>query len=108
MFHYTNQKCFNVIKSQVDWLFKASIPKAPQNPKGAYFTTLKPDAPNFYVKTRIPKDKQLYLFEFADHDDLELYPGGKGRLKTVFYSPVDYLVVKNRQNYHGKSENFKG
>lgn len=108
LFHYTHQKGFNSIKSQLNWHFKATQPKAPQNPKGAYFTTLKPDAPNFYVKTRIPKAKQAYLFAFVDQGDLSLYPGGKGRLKTIFYSPEDYVVVQSRQKYCGKSTDFGG
>jgi hypothetical protein len=108
MFHYTNKTGFNTIKSQVNWKFKASIPKAPQNPRGVYFTTLKPNAPNFYVKTRIPKKKQSHIFEFADIGDLQFYPGNRGRLKTVYYSPKDYQVLQARQKFHGKSEDYTG
>jgi len=41
--HYTDTKGFKSISSQVDWLFHAIQPKAPHNPIGAYFTTLRPD-----------------------------------------------------------------
>ena len=41
--HYTDIKGFKSISSQVDWLFHAIQPKAPHNPIGAYFTTLRPD-----------------------------------------------------------------
>jgi len=65
--------------------------------------TKPPDTPNFSVKTRLPKDKQSHLFSFVDCGDLKLYPGGKGRLKTIFYSPIDYHVAQHRHQFCGST-----
>jgi hypothetical protein len=45
LFHYTNEKGYKAIGSQVVWLFKASKPPG-DHPKAAYFTTLPPGTKN--------------------------------------------------------------
>lgn len=101
VYHYTNQSGWNAIRSQVDWVFKASKP-AGDRPFGVYFTTLRVDAPKFHKKTRIPVDKQEYAFAFTGKDGLEERDDGKR--PYILVSPTDYVVVKDRQTYNGKSE----
>lgn len=103
MNHFTNRDGFNGIDSQPDWPFRACQPLAPQNPAGAYFTTYPPDEPRLSVKIFVPKEKLAYLFAFTDLGDLKQLPGGRGRLRRIFYSPTDYIVVPVRQKYSGAS-----
>lgn len=101
--HFTNQTGFNAIRSQKRWLFKASQPPATHNPRGAYFTTYGPDEPRLADRLRIPREKLRYLFSFMNPGDLLPLPGGRGRLRTIFYSPDDYSVEQERQEFHGRS-----
>ncbi|HEX4792853.1 MAG TPA: hypothetical protein VH370_03620 [Humisphaera sp.] len=101
VYHYTDQPGWNAIRAQVDWLFKASQPPG-NRPFGVYFTTLRVDAPKFHKKTRIPVDKQEYVFAFTGTEGLE--QRDEGRRPFVLLSPTDYLVAKHRQTYNGKSE----
>ena len=103
MLHYTDDAGHKAIASQVDWIFKAAQPP-PDKPFGAYFTTLRPNANRFSARTRIPKTKQAFVFHFDGDEGLEPLDGGKGAY--IFWSPVDYVVVKPRQRYHGPSENL--
>jgi hypothetical protein len=45
LFHFTNDKGYKAISSQVVWLFRASKPPG-GHLKGAYFTTLPPGTKN--------------------------------------------------------------
>ena len=101
VYHYTDQSGWNAIRSQVDWLFKASQPPG-DRPYGVYFTTLRIDAPKFHKKTRIPVEKQEYVFAFAGNEELEQRDDGKR--PYILVSAQDYLVVKDRQRYNGISE----
>ena len=86
-----------------DWRFKASQPPgAASHPFGAYFTTLPPDTKNLTIRLRIPRVKTEYLFSFVDAKDLIPIDGDRGEF--IFYSPADYFVVQDRQEFHGKSE----
>lgn len=98
MYHYTNLAGYNGIRATIDWCFKAHQPPG-NHPLGTYFTTLPKDTPNLAVRTRIPKSKLQYVFEFTDAGDLTPLPGGRGQF--IFYSPVDYIVVKSRQKFAG-------
>ena len=67
MFHYTDRAGWNAIRAQVDWKFKASSPKDPERPSGAYFTNIEPTEANLrtlYKRIRVPKSKQEYIFWF--------------------------------------------
>jgi hypothetical protein len=65
---------------------------------------LRPDVNRFSARTRIPKAKQAFVFDFDGDDGLEPVDGGKG--DYIFWSPIDYVVLKPRQRYHGPSENL--
>ena len=100
-FHYTNDKAYKAISSQLTWMFKASQPPRPRvHPFGAYFTDLSIETPNLAKKLRVPKSKIEYFFAFEDIGDLASIEGGRG--EHIFYSPDDYQVVKNRQGPHGE------
>ena len=105
MFHYTDDDGFKAIASQIEWRFKAFDPPGP-HPRGAYFTTLPPDAPDLCAKLFIPKRKTEYLFEFSGGDDLKPLDGGRGRGRFVLYSPVDYVVAPPRQQYKSRSADY--
>jgi hypothetical protein len=47
----------------------------------------------------LPKSKVKYVFVFTDLGDLRPLDGGRGRY--VFYSPVNYDVEEDRQEYGG-------
>jgi hypothetical protein len=100
LFHYTDGDGFNAIRAQPIWVFKAAQP-AGDHPRGAYFTTVGPDAPNLAKRLRIPKAKIAFVFYFSDGSDLKPLPGGRGAF--IFFSPDDYAVEKNRQIDHGPS-----
>jgi hypothetical protein len=101
VYHYTDQPGWNAVRSQKDWTFKASQPPG-DRPYGVYFTTLRIDAPKFHKKTRIPVEKQQYVFGFIGKDGLEERDDGKR--PYILLSPIDYVVVENRQRYADKSE----
>lgn len=106
IFHYTDKDGWNAIRSQVVWQFKASPPKALDRPAGAYFTDLEPSAANLrvlYKKLRVPRRKQDYVFWFSGREGLTQLNEGKGRDKRIFYSPVDYPVAQERQEYAGQT-----
>jgi hypothetical protein len=107
MFHYTDKEGWNAIRSQTTWRFKANQPKDPDRPKGAYFTDIEPSALNLrtlYKRLRIPKAKQESVFWFIGADRLSQLNDGRGRDKRIFFSPVDYEVVEERQRYAGLTE----
>lgn len=106
MFHYTDKSGWNAIRSQIDWLFKANQPSAPDRPKGAYFTDIEPSDQNFrvlYKKLRVPREKQEYVFQFTGTDGLTQLNNGTGRDKRIFFSAIDYEVAANRQQYNGET-----
>ncbi len=101
MNHFTDKDGFDGIRSQVDWTFRAVQPRALHNPRGAYFTTWGPNEPNLAKKIFVPRAKLAYRFEFTQPSPLKNYPGGRGRLKCVFYSPEDYVVPNDYQIFQG-------
>jgi hypothetical protein len=101
--HFTDRKGYNGIRATSDWRFKASQPPNPaSHPLGAYFTTLPPDTKNLTIRLRIPRAKTEFLFSFADAGDLAPLDGDRGEF--IFYSSVDYVVVQDRQVFHGRSD----
>lgn len=102
MFHYTDEKGYKAISSQVTWLFKASKPPG-DHPRGAYFTTLPPGAKNLAKRLflRGGGDKIAFVFSFSNGDDLTPLQGGRGAF--IFYSMEDYSVEKERQGPHGST-----
>lgn len=106
MFHYTDKDGWNAIRSPVDWLFKISQPRDPDRPKGAYFTDIEPSPESLrvlYKKIRVPRSKQEYVFQFLGADGLTQLNEGRGRDRRIFFSPVDYAVARDRQEYEGSS-----
>jgi len=101
LFHYTDKKGYNAIRSQPEWCFKASQPPA-DHPIGAYFTTLAPRTPSLAVRLRIPRRKIDYVFCFQDIGDLTPLAGDRG--EYVLYNADDYTVPSDRQVYHGRSD----
>ena len=94
------------ISAKVDWMFVASQPPG-DRPFGAYFTTLRPNSRRFSARTRIPKLKQGFVFEFDGMDGLEPIAGGKGatffgvRLTTWCLSFDKGIMVRQR-NCHDR------
>lgn len=106
IFHYTDRDGWNAVRSQSLWRFKAGQPKSPSRPFGAYFTDLEPSEVNLktlYKRIRIPKAKQEYVFWFTGTDGLKQPNEGRGRDKRIYYSPVDYDVVEDRQKAAGRT-----
>ncbi len=103
LFHYTNERGYKAISSQVIWLFKASKPPG-DHPKGAYFTTLPPGTKNLAKRlfVRGCADKINFVFSFSGDDDLVPLEGGRGAF--IFYSVEDYSVEKERQGPNGPTE----
>ncbi len=101
LMHYTGGTAFKAIRSQKEWAFKASQPPG-ENPIGAYFTTLTPDAYHFSARLRIPKEKQEFVFAFIGQEGLRPKIGGKG--DYIFWAPEDYIIRRDRQKYNGKAE----
>ena len=109
IFHYTDKDGWNGIRAQAIWRFKASQPKDPDRPVGAYFTDIEPSERNLrtlHKKLRVPKLKQQYVFWFFGTEGLSQLNGGRGRDKRIFFSPVDYDVVEVRQRYGDATENL--
>ncbi len=102
MFHYTNEKGYKAISSQVVWLFKASKPPC-DHPKGAYFSTLPPGTKNLNKRlfVRGCAGKAEFVFGFSGGEDLHRLRGGRDH---VFYSEANYAVVKERQECHGETK----
>jgi len=101
LFHYTDDDGFKAIRAHPTWVFKAAQPPG-DHPRGAYFTTLRPDAANLAKRLRIPKAKIAFVFYFSNGSDLKPLEGGRGAF--IFYSPDDYAVERNRQIDHGPSQ----
>jgi hypothetical protein len=106
-FHYTDKQGWNAIRSQPTWPFKATQPKDPDRPFGAYFTDIEPTLGNLktlYKRIRVPKIKQEYVFWFEGRDGLTQLFGGRGRDKRIFFSPIDYEVPLERQRHGDTTE----
>jgi hypothetical protein len=52
-----------------------------------------------YKRIRVPKLKQQYVFWFVGADGLTQLNEGRGRDRRIYFSPVDYDVVPERQKY---------
>lgn len=107
MFHYTNDKGYKAIRSQVVWLFKAMKPPC-DHPKAAYFTTLPPGTKNLSKRlfVRGSAEKIQFVFSFSGGETLPRLPGGRG--DHVHYSTEDYPVDQTRQVFHGETEKVAG
>src|SRR5207244_1149246 len=68
----------------------------------AYFTTLPPDTKNLAIRLGIPRTKTEYVFAFVAANDLT--PVDSDRGEFIFYSPSDYLVAEDRQQFQGKRD----
>ncbi len=102
VFHYTDKPGWNAVRAQVLWQFKASQPKDPERPRGAYFTNIEPTEENLrtlHKRIRVPRVKQEYVFWFIGAEGLTQLNRGRGRDKWIFFSPIDYDVVDGRQKY---------
>ena len=102
MFHHTDKTGWNAIRPQRVWQFKASQPRDPRRPRGAYFTNIEPTVQNLrtlYKRIRVPKLKQEYVFWFLGDEGLTQLRGGRRREKRIFFSPIDYNVAEDRQKY---------
>lgn len=109
MFHYTDRSGWNAIRSQPTWRFRASQPRDPDRPRGAYFTDFEPSPENLRVlhqKLRVPVLKREFVFQFRGTQGLVQLNGGTGRDKRIFFSEDDYLVVDERQAYAGQTSNW--
>lgn len=107
VFHYTDKNGWNAIRAWSVWRFKASQPRDPERPRGAYFTNIEPTEANLrtlYKRIRVPKVKQEYVFWFLETVGLTQLNGGRGRDKTIFFSPTDYDVLKERQKHGDTTE----
>jgi hypothetical protein len=110
-FHYTDRQGWNAIGSQKAWPFKASQPKDPDRPVGAYFTDIEPTEENLrtlYKRIRIPKVKQEFVFWFVGREGLTQLFGGRGRDKRIFFSANDYYVSESMQRHGDKTEGLLG
>jgi hypothetical protein len=104
LLHYTDRVGYKAIQSQETWVFKAGRQRLGHLPYGAYFTSLelnKPTAALFFARTRIPRSKRKFVFQFRDAQDLISLDGDRGRF--VFYSPEDYAVASDRQELSGET-----
>lgn len=114
LFHYTDKKGWDAVRSQAVWCFKASQPNDPQRPSGAYFTDIEPTRENLrllHQKIRVPVAKQEYVFQFRGMEGLTQLNGGTGRDKRIFYSRGDYLVSDEeykRKLYGEKTTDWPG
>ncbi len=102
VYHYTNKKGYNAIRSGKNWLFKASQP--PGNPKdhpfGAYFTHLEP-GDHRLPRLRIPKEKREFFFKMdIPEEQLKRIRGGRGEYSR--YSPEDIEVRPEQKMGHGE------
>jgi hypothetical protein len=107
IFHYTDKEGWNSIRSQPVWTFKASQPRDPDRPTGAYFTDIEPTATNLrtlYKRIRVPRIKQEYVFWFVGTAGLRQLNNGLGREKRIYFSPIDYVVPEERQKHGDASD----
>ena len=104
LYHYTDGRGYDAIRSQPEWIFKVSTPPG-NHPRGVYFTRLGPDTSGLAKKLRVPVRKLEYVFVFTDGDDLMPIRGGRGDF--VFYSPIDYTVDREHQIFAGTRERAK-
>lgn len=110
-FHYTDMQGWNGIRSQIDWTFKATQPRDPDRPIGAYFTDIEPTEESLrtlHKRIRIPKVKQEYVFWFTGREGLTQLFDGRGRDKRIFFSPADYCVPTERHRHGDKTEDLLG
>lgn len=109
VYHYTDKKGYNAVKSGNPYIFKASKPKY-GNPKAAYFTTLSPEelSPKDYkAKLGLTKAKSEYFFEMdVDSSKLKDLKGGRGQY--IKYSPDDLEVPRDKVTRHGSNPKPKG
>jgi hypothetical protein len=101
-FHYTDTDGWNAIRSQPVWRFAVSQPRDPNRPVGAYFTDIEPTEQNLrtlFKHIRVPKVKQEFVFWFLGREGLIQLFNGRGRDLRIFFSPVDYFVAEDRQQY---------
>jgi hypothetical protein len=106
-FRYTNKDGWNAVRSQPTWRFKASQPKDPDRPMGAYFTDMEPTATNIrliHKHIRVPRSKQQYIFWFIGTEGLFQLNEGRGRDRRILFSRVDYSVTTDRQWHGGLTE----
>jgi hypothetical protein len=109
MFHYTDRAGWKAIRSQVDWEFQVHKPQRSDRPEGAYFTELEPSSSNLrtlWKRLRLPREKQEYVFWFEGTDGLIQLNEGRGRDRYIYFSPVEYIVVKERQRGEGATSEF--
>jgi hypothetical protein len=106
LFHYTNDKGYKAISSQVTWIFVASKPPS-EHPKAAYFTSLPPGTRNLAKRLFIRGcgEKVAFVFCFSGGEDLIPLVGGRGAF--IFYSTTDYAVEPDRQGPHGATSDVK-
>ncbi len=104
IYHYTDRLGYVGIRAALPrWRFEVHKPPI-ENPPGAYFTTLPPDARNLGLTLRIGRAKREYVFEFVDANDLQQLTDNRGRPKqNILYSPEHYLVDAERQRYDGET-----
>ena len=105
VFHYTNRKGLNGIRSQADWLFRASKPPS-EHPYGAYFTNLDPSTPKLHKKLLVPREKRDFVFQFRGVEGLTPAPGVGDRDVWILFSPDDYGVARERQQYSGPTDDW--
>jgi hypothetical protein len=103
LFHYTNEKGYKAIGSQVVWLFKASKPPG-AHPKAAYFTTRPPGTKDLGKRlfVRGCAEKTRFVSSFSGGEDLPRLRGGRG--DHIHYSEEDYPVEESRQGPHGETD----
>jgi hypothetical protein len=110
LFHYTDKDGWNAIRSQPEWRFLVSRPKAPWRPTGAYFTDIEPNEENLRTladKIRVPRVKLEYVFEFVGTDGILRPNPIEGRDARIYFSPVDYFVERARHRYSGAVEGWQ-
>jgi hypothetical protein len=102
VFHYTNDKGYKAIGSQVVWVFKASQPPG-NHPKAAYFSALPPGTKNLNKRLflRGCAEKTRFVFGFSGGEDLPRLRGVRG--DHIQYSEEDYPVTPERQGPHGET-----
>jgi hypothetical protein len=98
MYHYTDDAGFKGIGAAPVWKFHAKQPPPEDHPYGAYFTDYDETTAKLANKLRVPRQKIAYVFAFVDRGDLLPLPGGRG--ERIFYSKMDYDVVRERQVHH--------
>ena len=107
VFHYTGKAGYDAIRSQPNWRFLATRPTSPNNPVGAYFTTIPPTPSNLRRlcgQIRISRPKRDYVFCFRRDDGLR--PLANSRGDFILFSPIDYVVGPERQVFSGPTDQF--